>query len=117
MFPVAIEDDQEVEGDESFTVTLTNPRPDGVVLNPDRITITIRDNDGECHRKHMHKYRKIPGSRCPCLHRQYSVYTHRKSTLTLYKYVMGPLLKQTFCFTVGPTTIKRVWMRSMTVCM
>ena len=51
MFLVAIEDDPEVEGDEVFTVTLTNPRPDGVVLNPDRITITITNNDGECHRK------------------------------------------------------------------
>ena len=48
VFSVAIEDDLEVEGDESFTVTLTNPRPDGVVLNPDKITIAIRDNDGEC---------------------------------------------------------------------
>ena len=48
MFLIAIEDDLEVEDDEFFTVTLTNPRPDDVVLNPDRITITITDNDGEC---------------------------------------------------------------------
>ena len=48
MFPVSIRDDDEVEGDESFTITLTNPRPDGVVLNPDSVTITIRDNDREC---------------------------------------------------------------------
>ena len=43
VFPVGIADDDEVEGDESFTITLTNPRPDGVVLNPDSVTITIVD--------------------------------------------------------------------------
>ena len=48
VFPVGIVDDDEVEGDESFTITLTNPRPDGVVLNPDRMIITIRANDREC---------------------------------------------------------------------
>ena len=47
MFPVAIVDDDEVEGDESFTIILRNPRPDGVLLNPDSITITIVDTDGE----------------------------------------------------------------------
>ena len=47
MFPVSIVDDNEVEDDESFTIILTNPRPDGVLLNPDIITITIVDIDGE----------------------------------------------------------------------
>ena len=48
MFSVSIVDDDEVEDEESFTITLTNPRPDGgVLLNPDIITITIVDIDGE----------------------------------------------------------------------
>ena len=49
VFPVSIVDDDEVEGVESFTITLRNPQPDGgVVLNPDRMIITIRDYDREC---------------------------------------------------------------------
>ena len=48
MFPVSIVDDDEVEDNESFTIILTNPQPDGgVLLNPDIITITIVDIDSE----------------------------------------------------------------------
>ena len=43
--PVAIVDDMVFEDTESFSIVLSNPQPDSVVLNPDTITITIRDND------------------------------------------------------------------------
>lgn len=46
-FPVSIVDDVLFEGNESFTVVLSNPRPDAVMFSPGTITVTIIDNDGE----------------------------------------------------------------------
>ena len=44
---VTIIDDSEIEGDETFTVTLTTSSP-AVTLGNAVTTITITDNDGEC---------------------------------------------------------------------
>ena len=44
---IDIVDDPVTENNESFSVVLHNPPPDTVILNPDRVTITIIDND-EC---------------------------------------------------------------------
>ena len=44
---IGIVDDPVTEDNESFSVVLHNPLPDTVILNPDRVTITIIDND-EC---------------------------------------------------------------------
>ena len=43
---VTIIDDSEMEGDETFTVTLTTSSP-GVTLGNSNVTITITANDGE----------------------------------------------------------------------
>ena len=42
---IGIVDDPVTEDNESFSVVLHNPLPDTVILNPDRVTITIIDND------------------------------------------------------------------------
>ncbi|MEJ7618100.1 MAG: Calx-beta domain-containing protein, partial [Pyrinomonadaceae bacterium] len=42
---IPIIDDLNVEGDEAFRVTLVNPSPGLGIIAPDRITITITDND------------------------------------------------------------------------
>ena len=57
--PVAIVDDMVFENTESFSIVLSNPQPDSVVLNPDTITITITDNDAECE---CHKFTKYARS-------------------------------------------------------
>ena len=46
---ITITDDDTLEGDETFTVTLTvtNP-PSGVMLDNDMVEITITDNDCKC---------------------------------------------------------------------
>ena len=42
---IDIVDDVVTENNESFSVVLHNPVPDTVILNPDRVTITIIDDD------------------------------------------------------------------------
>ena len=42
---IDIVDDPVIEANESFSVVLHNPLPDTVILNPDRVTIIIIDND------------------------------------------------------------------------
>ena len=55
--PVDIVDDMVFENTESFSIVLSNPQPGSVVLNPDTITITIRDNDErECLYKVLSQY-------------------------------------------------------------
>ena len=43
-FDITIEDDTALEGEETFTVTLTTQ--DSVLLEEDEILVTISDNDG-----------------------------------------------------------------------
>ena len=45
---ISIVEDMVFEGDESFTIILSNPQPDGVEINIDTISITITDNDEQC---------------------------------------------------------------------
>ena len=42
---VNIVNDSVIEDSESFTIILSNPQPDNVVLDPDTISITIMDDD------------------------------------------------------------------------
>lgn len=42
------------------------------------------------------------GIECPHLHHHCPTYTPHKSVLTSYKSVLGPIVKRTFCFTIGP---------------
>ena len=45
---ISIVEDMVYEGDESFTIVLSNPQPDGVVIGINTISITITDNDDQC---------------------------------------------------------------------
>ena len=56
---VTIMDDSEMEGDETFTVTLTTSSP-AVTLGNAVTTITITDNDGECTYSCI-RWLKLPG--------------------------------------------------------
>ena len=42
---IDIVDDPVTEDNESFSIVLHNPQPDTVILNPERVTITIIDKD------------------------------------------------------------------------
>lgn len=47
VFSIALLEDQEDEGNETFTLTLTNPGGGALLGNPQTVTVTIADNDGD----------------------------------------------------------------------
>ena len=50
---VSIVDDMVFEGDESFTIVLSNPQPAGAEIGIGTITITITDNEEQCKYLHL----------------------------------------------------------------